>query len=60
MAKDDMMAAASVAVDDGGRVHVRFADAAGKRYTLDLTALINDIADAKIAAHLRALHGHQM
>ena len=49
-----------ISVASGGSLIVRYINGEGQRVTLDLTAIIEEKAEAAVAAHVRHLHGHSL
>lgn len=58
---DELMAGPpSVRLESTGAITLRYLNELGQRVTLDLSAEIERIAEAKVAEHMRKWHGHQL
>jgi hypothetical protein len=49
-----------ISIAPNGSLVIRYLNGEGQKVTLDLTAIIEEKAEAAVAEHIRRLHGHTL
>lgn len=57
---DHITKAEGVSVDENGRIVARYVAPDGTRVSIDLTAVMEKVAENAIQAHMTKYHGHQI
>ncbi len=60
MATKEHLDQLGISVAPNGSLVVRYINGEGQKVTIDLTAIIEEKAEAAVAAHVQKLHGHSL